>query len=275
MLTAKLHSPDELGPLVGRGRTAEVFAWGEGQVVKLFYADQRPGGIQRESRAAEVLAQLAVPAPRYHGTIQLNDRTGLVFDRVVGCSMLSQLERQPWRGAAIARRLADVHLRIHDMRATDLLGQREFARQRIVRASDLSAEARRAALERLEQLPDGDRLCHGDFHPDNVVIMSSGPRVLDWINAVQGDPAGDVARTLLLLGDAELPSGASLAMKLITIGLRRLLVAVYWRRYAQRSGMQRAEVDAWRMPLLAARLAEGIPPVERRKLLRALTVSRR
>jgi Ser/Thr protein kinase RdoA (MazF antagonist) len=40
--------------------------------------------------------------------------------------------------------------------------------------------ARRSqALERLNQLPDGDALCHGDYHPDNVLMTRNGPIIID------------------------------------------------------------------------------------------------
>jgi Ser/Thr protein kinase RdoA (MazF antagonist) len=48
-------------------------------------------------------------------------------------------------------------------------------------------------------MPDCDRLCHGDFHPMNVLGEASQPIVIDWPNACRGDPAGDVCRSYLLL----------------------------------------------------------------------------
>ena len=45
---------------------------------------------------------------------------------------------------------------------------REELRHRL--GSELSpAHIRARALERLERLPDGDRLLHGDFHPANLL----------------------------------------------------------------------------------------------------------
>jgi aminoglycoside phosphotransferase (APT) family kinase protein len=256
-----------LGQLVGRGRTAEVFAWGNDKVLKLFHADVSAAAIDREMQAAEILSHIDVPAPAFGGRVEVESRTGLVFERVVGRSMLSVLASQPWRTVAYARVLADVHWQIHSAAAVDLPSQRAFAADRIRVAPDLEDAARSAALERLAHLDDGDRLCHGDFHPDNVVITSRGPVVLDWMNAVHGAPAGDVARTLLLLEHAVPPPGASLALRLLATGLRRVYALAYWRRYAQRSGLARADLDAWRLPLFAARLAEGIPSGERTRLL--------
>jgi aminoglycoside phosphotransferase (APT) family kinase protein len=48
-------------------------------------------------------------------------------------------------------------------------------------------------------MPEGDRLCHGDFHPINVLGEISRPVVIDWPDACRGDPAADVCRSYLLL----------------------------------------------------------------------------
>jgi aminoglycoside phosphotransferase (APT) family kinase protein len=48
-------------------------------------------------------------------------------------------------------------------------------------------------------MPEGGRLCHGDFHPINVLGEVSRPVVIDWPDACRGDPAADVCRSYLLL----------------------------------------------------------------------------
>ncbi|WP_308530680.1 aminoglycoside phosphotransferase family protein [uncultured Paenibacillus sp.] len=67
-------------------------------------------------------------------------------------------------------------------------------------------------MDYLKSLPDGTRLCHGDFHPENVMI---GERnwVIDWMTGMIGNPAGDVARTLLLFRFGTLPDEASSSIK--------------------------------------------------------------
>jgi Phosphotransferase enzyme family len=32
----------------------------------------------------------------------------------------------------------------------------------------------------IERLAPGDGLCHGDLHPDNVIMTADGPRLIDW-----------------------------------------------------------------------------------------------
>jgi thiamine kinase-like enzyme len=52
---------------------------------------------------------------------------------------------------------------------------------------------------KLQSLPRGKALCHGDFNPTNVIITPKGDwRVIDWSHVRLGDPLADVARTYLL-----------------------------------------------------------------------------
>ena len=64
-----------------------------------------------------------------------------------------------------------------------------------------------AAIDELAgRSPDGERLvvCHGDFHPFNV--LADGPEfvVLDWTGALLADPCFDVAFTELVVGNPPL-----------------------------------------------------------------------
>jgi aminoglycoside phosphotransferase (APT) family kinase protein len=245
-----------------------VFAWRDGQSIKLFHAGRPLEAIDPERIAAEALAASAVPAPRYRGAANVGDRVGLIFDRVDGPSMLAVLAQQPWRVLTLARELADVHLAIHAQPAPDLQQQHAYLERMLGRASVLSERVRSAARERLAGLPQGDRLCHGDFHPDNLVLTPAGPMVLDWMTATQGEPAADVARTLMLLEQAALPPDAGRVFSVIMQTLRRAFASAYWRRYAAASGLRSADVEAWRLVVFAARLGEGPPEGEHiRKLL--------
>ena len=265
---------EELGKPLGIGRTADVFAWRDDQVLKLFHADLAPEAIERERSVVEALGALPVAAPRYFGRVQLDGRVGLLFERIRGPSMLAVLEHQPWRVLDLGKRLADVHLSINAQPAPGLGTQRAYLERLIGRAVDLPEGARTAALQRLASLPDGDRLCHGDFHPDNLVLTARGPMVLDWMTATRGIPAADVARSLLLLEVAVLPPGtAPLVLALVGV-LRGVLARAYWRHYTAISGVRRPDLAPWRLPLLAARLGESAPPAERHRVLALLAQER-
>jgi Ser/Thr protein kinase RdoA (MazF antagonist) len=55
----------------------------------------------------------------------------------------------------------------------------------------LPERIRRRIRERLDELPDEERVCHGDFHPDNVLLGEGGPVIIDWGPASAGHPLAD------------------------------------------------------------------------------------
>ena len=62
----------------------------------------------------------------------------------------------------------------------------------------LSEELRGRLLDWLRSRRD-DRLCHGDFHPENVLQTNGEWRLVRWREAFAGDPLADIALTLFSL----------------------------------------------------------------------------
>jgi aminoglycoside phosphotransferase (APT) family kinase protein len=114
------------------------------------------------------------------------------------------------------------------------------------------------ALRVLDALPDGDRLCHGDYHPGNVLVAADRVAVIDWPNAALGVPEADRARTMLLLRWADpLPDTPLVSRALITVG-RSMFAYGYARAYRDRSPQPLGQTASWLVVHTAARLAEGI-----------------
>lgn len=145
-----------------------------------------------------------------------------------------------------------------------LKGQlRELLERHVDRVpQDLAGEAH----ERLTDLPDGDRLCHGDYHPANVLLTPAGPRVIDWAGATRGDPTADVCRTRLLIELGEVPDHAPVLVRRLERAGRSLLLRSYLRAYGRPDpGL----MDGWQRVIAITRLAEGID-AEREPLMRRL-----
>ena len=142
----------------------------------------------------------------------------LVLERVPGPTMLADLGR-PWRIAAHARALARLH-------------------------------------ERLHEIPfGGGRLLHLDLHPGNVLLSPTGPVVIDWTNADEGEPALDVALTWVI--------GAT------TPGVGAAFFTRLFLRHVDRAAARAALPEA-----VAYRLADpNVTDPERERTLRLLTVS--
>jgi Ser/Thr protein kinase RdoA (MazF antagonist) len=244
-----------IGPKLGEGREANVYAWGGDAVVKLY----RPGylGHRAEAAALGTLAGHDV-APRLIDAVECDGRTGLVLERLGGSDMLSLLQRQPWRLLGLARALADTHLVVHGIQApADLPDLRPVLAARIADAG-LPAPLRDHAVRTLDALPDGDRVCHGDYHPGNVLVAADRVAVIDWANAARGVPEADHARTVLLLRWAgPLPGTPPVSRALMAAG-RLTFAHGYVRTYRHGAPRPLSHVDSWLVVLAAARLAEGV-----------------
>jgi Phosphotransferase enzyme family len=261
---------DMIGPKLGEGREAEIYAWGTEAVLKLY----RPGfgGHHAESLALAALDGHPV-APRLIEVTEHGERTGIVLERLCGTDMLTLLQRQPWQVRSLATTLAETHLHIHSRQApAGLADLRQLLAERISDAG-LPAPSRGFALGVLDRLPDGDRLCHGDYHPGNVLVSATGTAVIDWAAAARGVPEADHARTLLLLRWANPLPGTPLMFRGLIAAGRSLLAGTYSRRYRQACTEPLRRMDSWLTVNIAARLSEGID-AERAKLISLLDRAR-
>ncbi len=253
-----------LGALLGQGRTAEVFEWGASDVVKLF----RKGfeaQVQREAMLVQVAQALGGRTPAFQGQVRVGERLGLVFERAAGQSLMSLLSSKPWLLRRGARILSRLHGSIHECTAPSLPRLVDQFRTLIETAEGLTSGQRSSALAIVDQMPDGQQLCHGDMHPGNVMVGTSRSWVIDWGTAGRGDPLVDVGVTAMILRLGELPPGTPwLLRRLVPLMRERLRLDYLLGCGLSESDRQR--LDGWQLALAAARLGRGVAG-ERRTLL--------
>ncbi|MNW11893.1 hypothetical protein D3C71_2094480 [compost metagenome] len=67
-----------------------------------------------------------------------------------------------------------------------------------------------------------------------------------------------------------MPPGSSFAARVVTGFIRQRLTKVYIREYLRLSGRSYAEINAWVLPVAAARLIEGVPAAEKEQLAKEI-----
>ena len=255
----------EKGKLISRGRTAEIFAWKDGQVLKLFLAEFPFSEAEHEAQITEAAHKAGLPVPAVEGVVEVEERRGIVFERVEGPIMPIVMVTKPWKFVRLARMMAELHAAMHSCEIPGLDSQRESLKRTIRDRISLPSHMKDALLGVLDQLPDGNALCHNDFHPDNIIISAQGPIIIDWLTAKRGNPMADVARTSLILQTGTPPGVGAVSRRLHILG-GSLLNSIYLKRYAQFESFSGEQISKW-LPLLAAgRLAEPIPE-EKKQLL--------
>lgn len=85
-------------------------------------------------------------------------------------------------------------------------------------------------MKELKSLPEGDSVCHGDFHPDNVLLSDDDVTIIDWMDASRGNPLADIARTsIILLGASESEQIPNLLQKVFVRSFHRIYLHEYFR----------------------------------------------
>ena len=247
------------GQRIGIGRTAEVFAWGDGRVIKVLRPGFPEAAGEREVAIAAFLNEAGLAAPRFFGTERVDGRLGLVYERLEGPSMLDRLTARPWLVDRIAARFAVLQAEIHGTQGAGLPNLVVAIRGEIDMATpELGPTRRHAALARLDRLTPGSVVCHGDMHPGNVILADRGPVVIDWPTARSGPAEADLARTLYLLTNAAVPVELPRLQRALIDAVRRRFAGTYLRLYRRARRVDDEQLALWRLPVLAARLAEDI-----------------
>lgn len=175
------------GPLLASGRDADVYAVDERRVLRRY----RDGSdVTGEAAVMAYLVRHGFPVPvvyEAHGP-------DLVMERLTGPTLLRSLVGQQIDPAAAAQILADLHRRLH-------------------------------ALPPRRSGDPAERVLHLDLHPDNVILTSRGPVLIDWRNATEGLPDLDLAVTALIAAEVavgpHVPGIAAAAGELLTAFLGR------------------------------------------------------
>lgn len=250
----------DLGKPIAVGRTAELYAWENGQVLKLFHNWFEIDDIRFEQRMNRAVHASGLPVPAPGEIIQVEGRNGLLYERVDGPNLWDMLNRYPWRVVHYARQTAELHVKMHTANIQpDIPSLRERLERKIHAANQLPDPVKQAALATLASLPAGERLCHGDFHPGNILLTPRRAVIIDWIDASRGSPLADVARTsVIALGAAASPRVRNRALGTFI----NLFHTTYLRHYFRLKPGGEAEYRRWLPVVAAARLSENIPELE-------------
>lgn len=188
--------------------------WRVPLIVRLLPSPDRAAQAAREATVQGWCADHDYAAPRVLAVLAPDEGLGLptqVMERAPGVTMLDAVVAKPWRAFRLVDQLAGLALALHALPTGDwpegnvsgstLVDQRLGLPRRVT--AELDRPELAEALRRAEALSDDAMsgppvVCHGDFHPLNVVVEGGRASVIDWTDAGLGPREADVARTLLL-----------------------------------------------------------------------------
>lgn len=252
---------------IGQGNTAEIFQLENGKIAKLFRSGLDKGIIIREYENALAIQEALDFVPIAYEMFEHDGRYGIVYQKIDGIDMLKLILGRLWKINDFARKLAAYHRSIQKPVEGKLMTVKEKLEKDILYTDALTQEEKEWILSYLTRLPEGNVLCHFDFHPGNIMIAKEKIYVLDWMTACKGSSCADIMRTSVLLNYGEVAHAPWLVKKVISV-FQQHIYKIYIKEYLRGTGYRMEDILQWKLPIIAARLSEWLTDHERDRLLR-------
>lgn len=230
------------------GYTADVFKTGS-SVLKVFSKEFTKDLIFREAYIGAAVESTELSVAKILGVRTEEGFWVIESEFIEGTDLLKDIFGASMTGDAagvqeVIRQTARLQAKMNACEVAALPSYKEYARVRIANNDAISAACREKTLAYLADLPEGNKLCHGDFHPQNVLKSPQGELfIIDWVEAGYAPAACDAARTYMNL--KHLPPVPPLQNPAFR------MADVFMETYTQKTGIREEEITAW-LPVHAA-----------------------
>lgn len=182
---------------IGEGNTAEIFQLDNNRILKLFKPGYSKESMLHEFHNHQVVSGLMDSAPKLYETVEENGRFGYIMEKINGTNLAELLLNEQTFTDAMEK-FVSLYKEWNKEASAEILSYKDW-----MKASLRGREGISGLLEKINQLPNGDILCHGDFHPYNIIVTSENkPIVLDFANVCRAPKEYDIARTYFLMEEA-------------------------------------------------------------------------
>ena len=203
--------------------------------IKVFHEEYSKADVLNEALNQARIEETGLNIPKILEVTMIDGKWAIVSEYIKGKTLTQLIKEDPDNKEAYIEKLVDLQMEVHT-KTCPLLNKLKDKMSRKIAQTDFDATTRYDLHTRLESMPKHAKVCHGDFHPSNVIVTEDGTAyILDWSHATQGNASADVARTYLLFwlnGDIE---GAEF----------------YLNTFCKKSDTAKQYVQKW-MPIVAA-----------------------
>jgi aminoglycoside phosphotransferase (APT) family kinase protein len=246
--------------LLAQGGQAEIYEMDQNKVIRVLRKKEDEESLKYEMKIMQSLKDKGKTVPTIYEYLQIDGRPAIIMERLYGATMLEDIKRKPLHIFRQAKKLASLHMEVADTaKGLRLQSIHDRAAHLIPKAELLELELKEFVLSLLTELPREDRICHGDFHPGNIIISNNNYYVIDWFGVTSGDVLSDIAHTYLILRNTPKIPGISRTQNLMIDGFASILSKKYLTSCDKLCTIDYSKLSKWLVVRAAERVFYGMP----------------
>lgn len=169
----------------------------DGMTVKLFGTEYPTAAVLNEALNQARVAETDLHIPKIEEVSKIDGKWSIKMQYIPGKNIAQLMEEQPEKTDEYLDTMVQLQTEIHSKKVPLLPRLKDKMKDKVAHTT-FSDEVKYELQMRIESMPKHLKLCHGDFNPENVVVMADGTMyIIDWAHATQGNASCDVARTYL------------------------------------------------------------------------------
>jgi len=234
---------------IASGNTADIYLH-EGKIIKLFKEFLPDNEAEQEASKQSLAYSMGLPVPCVYEVTKINGQQAIIMELVKGKSIGSIILNDMTKSEQHMCLCVDMQLKIHGVKTDKFVLMSDKLKSQLKRAFGISDKQKNTLIDKLNSLSYEIRLCHGDYHVNNLILGETGTFIIDWVDASAGDARADVYRSYLLYSQhhAELAN-------------------LYLRLYCEKSGLSQTDIFVWEPIIAGARLSENVASENANRLL--------
>lgn len=229
----------ELSQKIGRGDQADVYL-DSGCAVKVFHPGYSKAKVYYEAMITSLVEETGLPIAKIHGVFEDEGSLAIQMDYLPGVSLNSLILKQDSSFDFYVQQMVALQKKVHAAKTELPFWLKDVLGEKIEKSPVLHGVQKNALMKKLDELPEGAALCHGDFHGANIICGGGRHWIIDWIDATLGCAQADACRTYMLYSFY----APDVAQR-------------YLDRYCSDCGCDKRDVLQWLSVIAAARLSDG------------------
>ncbi|MEG7967020.1 phosphotransferase [Bacillus sp. HNR-4] len=231
-----------LGNQIAKGNTANIYLY-EKKVIKLFNEYLPDTESMNEAKKQKYAYSCGLPVPNVFEVTKIQNRQAIIMEYVKGDSIGDLLLNNLNEAERYINICVNEQKKIHAicMNTDEIESMRVRLERQIKSVHKVDEKQKGNILDKLHSIKFEPRLCHGDFHPFNLILNNKNANIIDWVDASAGDLRADVFRTYLLYSQYSVE-----------------LAEMYLQIYCSNTDLTRDEIFQWAPIISVARFTEKV-----------------